>query len=418
MLYTYWEGPMPPVIQLCVESMKRHHGDQFTLMDEEFCKEHYPRVHQITEPYPRCRRSDLLRMNVLHDRGGTWTDADQIFFRPSDLDESLPLCGWGLADGQFRSCYFAACAGSPQMKMCIERSEAGLQYVQRTGESKQGKRYLATSQDPLTHAYQALGGERRQHWKYAYLNWSNIAGYLDERKQDRLHDYSDYWNVNNVCCHITNKGYAVFKNWNTERLMGSNTFLSFMFRRAMGVPKPARARRVIRFIDRLERTGLVGAEIGVFRGETSSVILQQRPDVTLHMVDPWRAPSPGTFYDKWKIQHGNEVKRINNWQYVFDTVKKHHARFGDRAQMYRMTSAAAAPKFEDASLDFVFIDAGHGYDDVKEDLDLWVRKVKPGGVIIGHDYAPNTFPGVVKAVDERFSNVESKGDVWAAYLTS
>ena len=46
-----------------------------------------------------------------------------------------------------------------------------------------------------------------------------------------------------------------------------------------------------------------------------------------------------------------------------------------------------APKyFEDESLDFVFLDADHGYDVVKRDILSWFPKVKIGGVIAGHDY--------------------------------
>ena len=36
---------------------------------------------------------------------------------------------------------------------------------------------------------------------------------------------------------------------------------------------------------------------------------------------------------------------------------------------------------------------------MREDLALWARAVRPGGVLSGHDYA-YTFPGVVQAVHE------------------
>ena len=52
-----------------------------------------------------------------------------------------------------------------------------------------------------------------------------------------------------------------------------------------------------------------------------------------------------------------------------------------------MTSLEAAKQFEDNSLDFVYIDACHQYDDVVEDIKLWEPKVRPGGWIGGHDFA-------------------------------
>jgi hypothetical protein len=37
-------------------------------------------------------------------------------------------------------------------------------------------------------------------------------------------------------------------------------------------------------------------------------------------------------------------------------------------------------------LDFIYIDANHAYDFVKEDIECWYPKVKPGGWVMGHDY--------------------------------
>jgi predicted O-methyltransferase YrrM len=63
-------------------------------------------------------------------------------------------------------------------------------------------------------------------------------------------------------------------------------------------------------------------------------------------------------------------------------------------------------QYEDDSLDFVFIDANHNYEDVLEDLRNWLPKIKIGGVLAGHDYSPD-LPyehsiGVDKAVDDFF----------------
>ena len=49
-------------------------------------------------------------------------------------------------------------------------------------------------------------------------------------------------------------------------------------------------------------------------------------------------------------------------------------------------SVEAASKFEDNSLDFVYIDADHAYDACQKDMDAWWPKVKKGGWMCGHDY--------------------------------
>jgi FkbM family methyltransferase len=58
------------------------------------------------------------------------------------------------------------------------------------------------------------------------------------------------------------------------------------------------------------------------------------------------------------------------------------------------------------SLDFVYLDARHDYASVLEDLEAWFDKVRPGGVLSGHDYIDGDFAagvfGVKSAVNEFF----------------
>lgn len=51
----------------------------------------------------------------------------------------------------------------------------------------------------------------------------------------------------------------------------------------------------------------------------------------------------------------------------------------------RLDSTAAAETFDNRSLDFVFIDADHSYEAVKADIAAWRPKVRPGGILCGHD---------------------------------
>lgn len=60
-----------------------------------------------------------------------------------------------------------------------------------------------------------------------------------------------------------------------------------------------------------------------------------------------------------------------------------------------MPSKEGCIGFEDNSIDFVYIDASHEYEYVKKDIDIWSEKVKPGGIISGHDWG---WEGVQSAV--------------------
>ncbi|MFT5327513.1 MAG: hypothetical protein ACI8P0_005405 [Planctomycetaceae bacterium] len=143
-----------------------------------------------------------------------------------------------------------------------------------------------------------------------------------------------------------------------------------------------------------------GVEIGVLRGGYSEKLLDQWNGRKLHCVDPWSdSTEDDSYVDRNNV---NQKRHDQNHQQAVDRL----ARFGDRCEIHRMTSVDAIELFEDRSLDFVYIDARHYREAVLEDLESWFPKVRPGGVLAGHDY----FDGVVPS---GHFEVKSTVDEWA-----
>jgi len=140
-----------------------------------------------------------------------------------------------------------------------------------------------------------------------------------------------------------------------------------------------------------------GAEIGVSRGTFSEQILQVWQGRKLFSVDPWKEFSQDEYRDITNVQQKSQ-------EAYYTETKARLAGFGERSCIWRMTSAEAANKFENRQLDFVYIDAQHHYEAVKEDISLWFPKLRQGGVLSGHDYVDGRFEegefGVKSAVDE------------------
>jgi predicted O-methyltransferase YrrM len=69
-------------------------------------------------------------------------------------------------------------------------------------------------------------------------------------------------------------------------------------------------------------------------------------------------------------------------------------------RIVREYSMDAVKKYPDESLDFVYIDANHAFPYVAEDIFYWEKKVRPGGIVSGHDYLKTPRKDVVVQVRE------------------
>ena len=173
------------------------------------------------------------------------------------------------------------------------------------------------------------------------------------------------------------------------------------FRATYGTPRPVLpVREDLPFL--LNRRGLYGCgvEVGVKTGWFSEVLLDRWKGRHLISVDPWLADDPDAYVDVANVEQPEHER-------FYEETRSRLERFGERSSIWRMTSDEAAPKVPHHSLDFVYLDARHDYASVLEDLDAWFDRVRPGGVLAGHDYVDGLFAegdfGVRSAVGEFFA---------------
>lgn len=69
-----------------------------------------------------------------------------------------------------------------------------------------------------------------------------------------------------------------------------------------------------------------------------------------------------------------------------------------RCVIHHCDSDQFAARVPDASIDVIYIDGDHTYEQVKKDIHLYHQKLKHDGYLCGHDYS-KSWPGVVQAVD-------------------
>jgi len=146
---------------------------------------------------------------------------------------------------------------------------------------------------------------------------------------------------------------------------------------------------------------LRGAEIGVLAGRTSRHLLAARENLTLYMVDLWAPPAPGSDY----VESGddNAVRPAEAFDADYRLAESATRFADDRRELIQADSVEAAGRFDDGELDFVFIDGDHSLAGVTADLAAWFPKVRPGGLVCGHDIDNEAFPGFqVRAALEQF----------------
>lgn len=127
----------------------------------------------------------------------------------------------------------------------------------------------------------------------------------------------------------------------------------------------------------------IGVEIGVQRGIYSESLCRANPQMKIYGVDPWISA---------ETEQGNPADKRTENSTSQKTCDRLYREAVNRLKVYpkyhilKEYSVDAVKRFEDESLDFVYIDGNHQDDFVVQDIEVWSKKVRLGGIVSGHDY--------------------------------
>ena len=149
---------------------------------------------------------------------------------------------------------------------------------------------------------------------------------------------------------------------------------------ALRVKAPKRHKNRIKMLEMMPRHGRC-AEIGVWNGGFSGVILEVTQPVELVLIDPWDLLS-GQGEEEWthKKHKNNEFMRG-----MFDNVSENYAHLPN-ISIRKGFSADVLASYPDDYFDWLYIDGNHLYEFVRQDIEVSFKKVRPGGIIAGDDY--------------------------------
>jgi hypothetical protein len=141
-------------------------------------------------------------------------------------------------------------------------------------------------------------------------------------------------------------------------------------------------------------------EVGSWKGKSAAYmaveIVNSGKNIKFDCVDTWEG----------SVEHTGMQEIVNGT--LYETFINNISPIKEVINPIKMTSVEAAALYEDASLDFVFIDADHTYEGVKQDIIAWLPKLKNGGILAGHDYGRSS---VSQAVNDVLG-VYDYADLW------
>lgn len=117
----------------------------------------------------------------------------------------------------------------------------------------------------------------------------------------------------------------------------------------------------------------IGAEIGVEKGIYAKILCENNPKLHLFCIDPWK---PYSGY--------RDIISKHRFDSLYKETKKRLK--GLNCKIVKKFSMDAVNDFKPRSLDFVYIDANHKLRYVIDDITEWAPRVRPGGIVSGHDY--------------------------------
>ena len=104
------------------------------------------------------------------------------------------------------------------------------------------------------------------------------------------------------------------------------------------------------------------------------------------------------FSNPFKQIYFKYIKRQD--PYTIEAVKDLLKKFKNNVHLIKGNSNKVLKKIDFSKIDYVFLDGGHDYETVKNDLDCCSEVIKNNGTILCDDYNLSYAPGVKKAIDE------------------
>lgn len=141
-----------------------------------------------------------------------------------------------------------------------------------------------------------------------------------------------------------------------------------------------------------DNTNINIIEIGSYCGASASIIASIFTKSQINCVDPWEK----YIEDCSTYDINRQELELKEAEEIFDRTIIAYPNITKN----KMSSVNYAKLIPNESINFIYIDGNHQYSSVKQDIEIWLPKIKFGGFLSGHDFS---WPSVQKAIQDTFN---------------
>lgn len=130
------------------------------------------------------------------------------------------------------------------------------------------------------------------------------------------------------------------------------------------------------------KEGMIAVELGSYLGGSVCLLASnlREPNIRVYAIDNWVCDNISQASLDWsKLEKHDQVYG----QFIKNISERG---FGDIIYPIKSDTAKAAIMFEDKSVNYLFMDAAHGYGGVKEELLAWLPKLADNAFCFIHDW--------------------------------
>lgn len=235
-IWSYWEGPVFPLLSLCIESMQRHNPSARLLNETTF---HDWRGNgPLPDFKDRCiaHKSDWLRFRLLREHGGLWVDADCIVMKPLqpvlDLLPLVHLAAYDDGHGKNYGCGFLLAPKGGHHITDIDEA------VTRRMMDPRPLHWLELTdgsiKDIVLKYHEGKGFLKLDRNMFEPVSWNGSWDAFFERAPDRVHEAR--FNPTAFTYMLSNNSLGDrAKKMTRQQLLEGDYFISYVLRKALGV---------------------------------------------------------------------------------------------------------------------------------------------------------------------------------------